>query len=103
MRRSYIRSRRKKVRHALNPMESVVNLIDIMLIFACGLMISIVSLWNINLKTPDLSNPTQGDSYQDMGQVYEDPETGKMYIIKPADNNADEVDASGTEGRNDAE
>lgn len=80
MRRSYIRSSRKKTRQSINPMESVVNLIDIMLIFACGLMISIVSLWHVDLNANPTSN--QGNSYQNMGQVYEDPVTHKMYIIK---------------------
>ncbi len=85
MRRSFIRPRRKK-RETINPMESVVNLIDIMLIFACGLMVSIVSLWNINLQAADQMNKTKSNSYQYIGRVYEDPETHKMYIIKPADN-----------------
>lgn len=84
MRRSFIRPRRKK-REAINPMESVVNLIDIMLIFACGLMVSIASLWNINLQAADQMNKLKNDSYQNIGQVYEDPETHKLYIIKPAD------------------
>lgn len=66
-------------------MESVVNLIDIMLIFACGLMVSIASLWNINLQAADQMNKLKNDSYQNIGQVYEDPETHKMYIIKPVD------------------
>lgn len=66
-------------------MESVVNLIDIMLIFACGLMVSIASLWNINLQAADQMNKLKNDSYQNIGQVYEDPETHKLYIIKPAD------------------
>lgn len=93
MRRSFIRSRRKKNRQAINPMESVVNLIDIMLIFACGLMISIVSLWNIDLQAADQLNQTKGNSYQDMGRVYEDPETHKMYIIKPAASNTEDTGA----------
>ncbi len=66
-------------------MESVVNLIDIMLIFACGLMVSIASLWNIDLQAADQMNKLKNDSYQNIGKVYEDPETHKMYIIKPAD------------------
>lgn len=84
MRRSFIRPRRKK-REAINPMESIVNLIDIMLIFACGLMVSIASLWNVNLQAADQMYKLKNDSYQNIGKVYEDPETHKMYIIKPAD------------------
>lgn len=67
-------------------MEGVVNLIDIMLIFACGLMVSIVSLWNISLQAADQTNNTKSNSYQYIGRVYEDPETHKIYIIKPVDN-----------------
>ncbi len=66
-------------------MESIVNLIDIMLIFACGLMVSIASLWNVNLQAADQMYKLKNDSYQNIGKVYEDPETHKMYIIKPAD------------------
>ncbi|HWP97906.1 MAG TPA: DUF2149 domain-containing protein [Syntrophomonadaceae bacterium] len=93
MRRSFIRSRRRKNRQAINPMESVVNLIDIMLIFACGLMVSIVSLWNINLNMSNEMNQTKSNYYQDMGRVYEDPETKQMYIIQPAESkNVDTVE-----------
>lgn len=87
MRRSLIKARRKNNRQAINPMESVVNLIDIMLIFACGLMVSIASLWNINMNVTNQINQTKNNSYQDMGQVYEDPVTKKMYIIKPGESN----------------
>lgn len=68
----------------VNPMESVVNLIDIMLIFACGLIVSIVSLWNIDLKLADKLNEGGADQYEDIGRLYEDPDTGKLYIIRPA-------------------
>lgn len=64
-------------------MESVVNLIDIMLIFACGLMVSIASLWNIKMNASNQINKTKSNSYQDMGQVYEDPVTKKCILLKP--------------------
>ena len=85
MRRGLIKPRRRKYREAINPMESVVNLIDIMLIFACGLMVSIVALWNIDLDLADRLNQAESNVYQDMGRVYEDPETHKMYIIQPVE------------------
>lgn len=66
-------------------MESVVNLIDIMLIFACGLLVSIVTLWNLDLNLAERMNQADSNYYQDMGRVYEDPETGTMYIIKPGE------------------
>ena len=83
MRRSFIRSRRRNKRQTINPMESVVNLIDIMLIFACGLMVSIVSLWNIDLNMSDRINQTESNYYQDVGRVYEDPETHKCILLNP--------------------
>lgn len=76
-------------------MESVVNLIDIMLIFACGLMVSIVALWNIDLQAADQINQTKNNSYQDMGRAYEDPETHKMYIIKPAESKKEDTSETG--------
>lgn len=76
-------------------MESVVNLIDIMLIFACGLMVSIVALWNINTNVSNQINQTKSNSYEDMGQVYEDPVTKKMYIIKPAESENKDTSKTG--------
>ena len=95
MRRSFIRPRRRNNRQAINPMESVVNLIDIMLIFACGLMVSIASLWNIDMNMSKQMNQTKGNSYQDMGKVYEDPVTKKMYIIKPAESKTENTSETG--------
>ena len=31
-------------------MESVANLVDIMLVFACGLMVAIIIYWNVDLN-----------------------------------------------------
>jgi len=83
MRRSFTRFRRRRINGQIRPTESLINLIDVMLIFACGLMVSIVMLWNLELH----ENPAdyeQNNAYQEIGQVYEDPETGKIYIIKSA-------------------
>jgi len=82
MRKSFIRSRRKKPHQMINPMESVVNLIDIMLIFACGLMVSVASLWNLDMSKANQNGDTESNYYQDMGQVYKDPDTNKIYVVK---------------------
>lgn len=95
MRKRLIKPRRKYNRQAISPMESVVNLIDIMLIFACGLMVSIASLWNINMNASNQINKTKSNSYQDMGQVYEDPVTKKIYIIKPAESKSKDTSKTG--------
>lgn len=94
------RHRLRKKFHDVNPMESVANLVDIMLVFACGLMIAIVLNWKVDfsrmtdvikkenlveVKDPDraIQDAAQNQKYNEMGVVYEDPETGKMYIMMP--------------------
>ena len=81
-----------------NPMEGITNLVDVMLIFACGLMVAIILNWNVDLSrvtdviTAEDLVEVQGleeavrdgslmESFDSKGMVYEDPETGKMYII----------------------
>ncbi|AZQ83236.1 DUF2149 domain-containing protein [Colwellia sp. Arc7-635] len=90
------------------PLGPLANLIDIMLVFACGLIAALVALspeleqhFQINkaesaaqvqpvnsvgkeLSTaPEaLKNKLQSqEGYQSMGQVYRDPETGKLILI----------------------
>lgn len=78
-----------------NPMENLANLVDIMLVFACALMIAIITHWNVDL-TQSLSqedleliedpqtaiqNNIESDKFQSKGTVYEDPETGDLYIV----------------------
>jgi hypothetical protein len=71
-------------------MESIVNLIDIMLIFACGLMVSIAALWGLDMNTT--SSLDEG-GYQDIGRIYEDPETGKLYVVSPAEDDSASPDS----------
>jgi len=79
-------------------MESMVNLVDVMLVFICGLLISIIIFWNINAKNlvfildqkelVKVENPevlsgrlkdiSAGD---DVGSAVLDPGTGDIYII----------------------
>ena len=79
-----------------DPRVGLVNLADVMLVFACGLMLALVSFWNLDVSA--MSEVTQSDSvmqiddpekvadvnggsgYVDMGRVYMDPESGKMYM-----------------------
>lgn len=78
-----------------DPMSSLANLADIMLVFACGLMLALVAYWNIDMptvkeivKTNDAlideneASESTDEGFQDMGRVYKDPETGKMYILE---------------------
>jgi hypothetical protein len=90
------------------PLGPLANLIDIMLVFACGLIAALVALspeleqhFQVNQKnvaekiqpvdsvgkeltsTPEaLKNKLHSqEGYQSMGQVYRDPETGKLILI----------------------
>ena len=75
-----------------SPMESVANLVDVMLVFACGLIIALIAAWNVDVaKTPyhvtDIKDTGEQEEVspeelQEMGKVYRDPETGKMYVIE---------------------
>ena len=81
-----------------DPMASVANIADIMLVFACGLMMALVTVWNIDftplselqdkqleaIDTPedmpeDMSDA--GNAYVEKGMVYQDPKTGKYYMV----------------------
>ena len=83
-------------------MSGVANLADVMLVFACGLLAALILRWQVNLA--DVTIPLDPDELEELGDVeqaiedgsldagmeskgivYEDPETGKMYIIMPAE------------------
>lgn len=86
----------------VNPLDGIVNIVDAMLVFACGLMLSLVIFWNVDLegnkvtqieKGKDVTqieeiqdniqeNEQGGDSYQRLGTVYKDPNTGKLYMLQ---------------------
>ena len=90
--------RRSRLRQEeANPMASVANLADVMLVFACGLMLALILHWNVDLKAiveimdeeqlVEIDDPERvekevgSQTYQEMGVVYSDPETGNMYVI----------------------
>jgi hypothetical protein len=88
----------------INPMEGVANLSDVMLVFSCGLMLALMMHWNIDVggQTASSVPVTQGqeitdsanidsasgkplsgsEEYQEYGKVYQDPATGKLYMVK---------------------
>ncbi len=82
----------RKPAEEFNPMESVANLVDVMLVFACGLIIALIAAWNVDVaKTPyrvsDVKDTEQQEEVspedlEEMGSVYKDPATGKLYIIE---------------------
>ncbi|WP_347491303.1 hypothetical protein [Desulfoscipio sp. XC116] len=92
------RRRSRLHREEINPLDGIVNLVDAMLVFACGLMLSIVLYWGIDLtkgmeviSQEDLKevngleeavkDGTFAKGFESKGMVYQDSKTGKMYII----------------------
>ena len=92
--------RRKKVHQDDNPLEMMANLMDVMLVFACGLMLALIVNWNVDLGGQEVdyvsgqeitetqlnenkseSEIDENQDYKKMGTVYQDPETGRMYMV----------------------
>ncbi len=93
----------------VNPMDSVGNMADAMLVLAVGIMLALVVNWNVDLSVVSASNklddstkdaipfeekdlqqageddqPNESDLTK-MGTVYYDAETGNYYIIESED------------------
>lgn len=78
-----------------DPRASLVNLVDVMLVFACGLIAAIAGAQGA-LKTPQpvekgrqIERPASGVSqdgsgYDRVGEVFRDPKTGQLMLIEPA-------------------
>ena len=81
-----------------NPMDSLSNLSDVMLVFACGLMVALII--NLNVDVSRLSEAVvrykddsenaeverrDGAGMEEIGKVYRDPKTGKTYIVDKED------------------
>lgn len=83
----------------VDPMSSLGNIGDIMLVFACGLMVALVVAWNVDLgqftqvemdqeiEQSDIEQITEelygeGNAFVEKGTVYQDPTTGKYYLVE---------------------
>ncbi len=85
----------------IDPLSGVFNLVDVMLVFSCGLMVALILNWGVRLKQVKLSfieqqeiqedieelpedrtGFSEGEGYEEMGLVYRDPDTGKLYLMK---------------------
>ena len=83
----------------VDPMATIANITDAMLVFACGLMVALVVAWNVDLKSVQEVDVTEsqqvedvqtlqdilsseGSSYIERGTVYQDPRTGQMYLLE---------------------
>ena len=86
----------------INPMDGVANLADVMLVFACGVMLALIINWNVDVGSTvqkadiDTSNPVtdveglaegeepdleQSEGYENYGTVYRDTKTGELYVV----------------------
>lgn len=80
-----------------DPRIGLVNLADVMLVFACGLMIALVARYSIDLGSTGLegAEPLEGTleevgisssdiatTYVEVGTVYEDTSTGELYVVE---------------------
>jgi len=89
---------------AVNPMDGLANLADVMLVFACGLMLALITYWNVDVSgvsgsidvveqgeeiTEDVSGFGEKDNkdedsdskFEEYGTVYRDAATGKLYMV----------------------
>lgn len=82
-----------------NPMESVANMTDVMLVLAVALMLAIAARWNVNVTEAVQLDPSSlepidaqiseeaaqasgGDArYEEVGTVYRDIDTGELYVV----------------------
>ncbi len=78
-----------------DPRASLVNLVDVMLVFACGLLAALATGSQAVLKTPtpvekgrQIERPAEGVTqtgagYDRVGEVFRDPKSGKLILIEP--------------------
>ncbi len=89
---------------SVNPMETVANLSDVMLVFAVALMLALIAHWGvsvtsgtsseieesqlepINLSEEQVSTMKEeasgSSSYEEIGKVYKDTRTDEYYVVK---------------------
>lgn len=90
------------VRSDDDPMASMGNLMDVMLVFACGLIIALMAHYDVDITASptDLegAEPLEaeiseqgvdvsgsGSTYVELGTVYRDAETGELYVVTDED------------------
>lgn len=79
-----------------DPRASLVNLVDVMLVFACGLLAALAAGTQSALKAPqpvekgrEIERPAEGaqqagSGYARVGEVFRDPKTGRLVLIEPS-------------------
>lgn len=95
-----------------DPRVGLVNLADVMLVFSCGLMLALVSYWNLDLPSvteldrsdmqqvenvQEMTDAVQSSNspYMELGKVYQDPKTGQLYVM--TEEQDDEGSSEGTD------
>jgi hypothetical protein len=79
-----------------DPRASLVNLVDVMLVFACGLVAAISGAHGAvkaptpvdkgrRIERPAAGTRQDGSGYDRVGEVFRDPKTGQLMLIEPAD------------------
>ncbi|MDD2442876.1 MAG: DUF2149 domain-containing protein [Desulfotomaculaceae bacterium] len=96
-----LRGKRRWRDEEVNPLEGAINIVDAMLVFACGLMLALAIYWNVDLGQPQRVDLKQGkevtetpairedliktqgvgELYERMGTVYKDPATGQLFML----------------------
>jgi hypothetical protein len=84
-----------------DPMASLGNLMDTMLVFACGIIVALIAHYGVELgsKEPDVTNMEALDghlssvtdpgftsseaTFTELGTVYQDDTTGELYVLAP--------------------
>ncbi|WP_374580121.1 hypothetical protein [Pseudoduganella sp.] len=78
-----------------DPRSSLVNLVDVMLVFACGLIAAIAGSQGALAKHKPVEKGKQierpaagisqaGSGYDRVGEVFRDPKTGQLVLVEPA-------------------
>lgn len=111
LRRTRLRPGGRFRREADDPLAAVANLADVMLVFACGLLVALVMAWDLTraldpelrarmrleqmsgsvreleeaATTGGTRDPSAGPEtgrYRNLGRVYRDTATGRMYVVE---------------------
>lgn len=111
LRRTRLRPGGRFRREADDPLAAVANLADVMLVFASGLLVALVMAWDLTRAldpelrarmlleqmsgsvreleeapttrgTPDPSAGSEAGRYRNLGRVYRDTATGRMYVVE---------------------
>lgn len=83
----------------VDPMTNMANIVDAILVLSVGLMMALISFWQLDMSSiQEIVQATEmtevedvekmvenaqsgGSSYTELGTVYQDPNTGKMYML----------------------